>query len=359
MVFRPHPQLVQVFFNRHWFGPPPRVTGGSAWPWIDHPASGPPRPTRRALRTRFRFGYANRLNLAGQGDSQTHYAKGTQSPPKGLLQFGGAWVQVLFHSPLRGSFHLSLTVLVRYRSAASVQPWRVGPPDSGGVSRVPPYLGYRWDRDRASPTGLSPSMAPLSSGSGSRLLLRVPAPQPRRAGPPVWAWSAFAHRYSRNRSFFLFLRLLRCFTSPGSRLADYLFIRRHRPRTVGCPIRTPPDQRPHASPRGFSQLAASFVACRRQGIRHAPVHPGRLKSLPGGRPHGNRAPAPPGAGRLPLPWQSSPARPRLAAPPGRNFRPLHCLSFTSLRAGSLPPLARNYSLCPSGCQRTARRLAAA
>ena len=46
--------------------------------------------------------------------------------------------------PSRGSFHLSLTVLVRYRSVASIQPWRVGPPDSGGVSRVPPYLGSRW-----------------------------------------------------------------------------------------------------------------------------------------------------------------------------------------------------------------------
>ena len=80
---------------------------------------------------------------------------------------------------------------------------------------------------------------------------------------------------------FLFLRLLRCFTSPGSRLADHGFVRRHRPKTVGCPIRRPPDRRPHASPRGFSQLAASFIACRRQGIRRAPVQPGRHK---GARP---------------------------------------------------------------------------
>jgi hypothetical protein len=29
----------------------------------------------------------------------------------------GVWFQVLFHSPHRGSFHLSLTVLVRYRSS--------------------------------------------------------------------------------------------------------------------------------------------------------------------------------------------------------------------------------------------------
>ena len=32
----------------------------------------------------------------------------------------GAWFQELFHSPARGSFHLSFTVLVRYRSHGSI-----------------------------------------------------------------------------------------------------------------------------------------------------------------------------------------------------------------------------------------------
>ena len=32
----------------------------------------------------------------------------------------GDWFQVLFHSPRRGAFHLSLTVLVRYRSLGSI-----------------------------------------------------------------------------------------------------------------------------------------------------------------------------------------------------------------------------------------------
>ena len=30
------------------------------------------------------------------------------------------WFQVLFHSPSRGTFHLSLTVLVHYRSVSSI-----------------------------------------------------------------------------------------------------------------------------------------------------------------------------------------------------------------------------------------------
>ena len=36
--------------------------------------------------------------------------------PEGLRLLVDIEFQVLFHSPTRGSFHLSLTVLVRYRS---------------------------------------------------------------------------------------------------------------------------------------------------------------------------------------------------------------------------------------------------
>ena len=37
-----------------------------------------------------------------------------------LRPLEGDWFQVLFHSPARGAFHLSLTVLVRYRSPGSI-----------------------------------------------------------------------------------------------------------------------------------------------------------------------------------------------------------------------------------------------
>ena len=50
--------------------------------------------------------------------------------------------QVLLHSAVRGSFHLSLTVLVHYRSLSSIQPWRMVPPDSDRISLVPPYSGF-------------------------------------------------------------------------------------------------------------------------------------------------------------------------------------------------------------------------
>ena len=63
----------------------------------------------------------------------------------------GAWFQGLFHSSVRGSFHLSFTVLVRYRSR------RFAPDFS-----CPGLLRCPFDFLRISLTGLSPSMATIS-----------------------------------------------------------------------------------------------------------------------------------------------------------------------------------------------------
>ena len=62
--------------------------------------------------------------------------------PVGLRPLVGRRFQVLFHSHTLGSFHLSLTVLVRYRSSGSIQPWRMVPPDSRRIPRVLRYSGY-------------------------------------------------------------------------------------------------------------------------------------------------------------------------------------------------------------------------
>lgn len=52
------------------------------------------------------------------------------------------WFQGLFHSVIHGSFHLSLTVLVHYRSLRSIQPYRMVPADSVKVPRAPTYSGF-------------------------------------------------------------------------------------------------------------------------------------------------------------------------------------------------------------------------
>ena len=84
--------------------------------------------------------------------------------------------------------------------------------------------------------------------------------------------SDFARHYSRNHGCFLFLQVLRWFTSLGSLVPDYEFIGPLHGFTVqGFPIRRSPDQSLFAAPRGLSQLATSFIACFCQGIHHAPL----------------------------------------------------------------------------------------
>ena len=68
-----------------------------------------------------------------------------------------------FSSPVKDTFQLSLAVLVRYRSRGI---FRIGShclPYSRSISEER-YSGYPVLAFHASPTGLSPSVAPLSSG---------------------------------------------------------------------------------------------------------------------------------------------------------------------------------------------------
>ena len=64
-------------------------------------------------------------------------------------------------------------------------------------------------------TGLSPSLAGLSSAIPLSLEV-TPAVRTPTCSHVGLGSSHFARRYSGNRCFFLFLRLLRCFSSPGS-----------------------------------------------------------------------------------------------------------------------------------------------
>ena len=71
-------------------------------------------------------------------------------------------------------------------------------------------------------TGLSPCLATLSCVFRYASLPVLPAVLQPRALPqdnPGLGSCAFARHYLRNRYYFLFLRVLRCFSSPGSPLA--------------------------------------------------------------------------------------------------------------------------------------------
>src|SRR4029078_2341204 len=119
-------RLSRAVVNQHRVWLPRGVTRASPWPRVDHLASRLFPATIRPFRTRFRFGSLS-LNPAPENNWPAHYAKGTRSGIPADCSTGialpllvGIRFQVLFHSPHRGSFHLSLTVLVHYRSPGSI-----------------------------------------------------------------------------------------------------------------------------------------------------------------------------------------------------------------------------------------------
>jgi hypothetical protein len=146
---------------------------GSSPGFVSNPCDiASPKGSARPIQTRFRYGSrCHSLNLATEINSQAHSPKGT---PSGVMpRFRLSPVhrhtialrllvdlrfQVLFHSPHRGTFHLSLTVLVHYRSpnVFSLGEWTPQLPT--GLA-CPVVL---WNPARVDPlsrTGLSPSMA--------------------------------------------------------------------------------------------------------------------------------------------------------------------------------------------------------
>src|SRR5689334_22193641 len=79
--------------------------------------------------------------------------------------------------------------------------------------------------------------------------------------------SAFARHYLRNHGCFLFLRVLRWFTSPSSPVHPMdSGARNECSHSLGFPIRKSPDHSLLAASRGLSQLTTSFFAYLRQGI---------------------------------------------------------------------------------------------
>ena len=196
---------------------------------------------------------------------------------------GGPWFQVLFHSPRRGSFRLSLTVLLRYRWPQSIQPWIVVDPDSGRVPRAPPYSGTASRRRGALRVrGCHP--------------LRRSSPAPSAARPDSFPSAGHPHAalQPRSRRFGLLpfrsplLResllisspaLLRWFTSRGVAPPGYFI----RPRGARLPARG----LPHSATPGSQDVCSSpglFAACRGLHRLAAPRHPpwtcSRLAILP-------------------------------------------------------------------------------
>ena len=143
----------------------------------------------------------------------------------------------------------------------------MGPAGSHRISRVLRYSGFHGALlgSRIRVFHLLRKRFPTFSASFALACVMVLLPQPclDMAG---LGWSAFARHYLRNHCYFLFLRVLRCFSSPR-----WLTAWRYDHCWPGCPIRIFTGLRLFAPYRNFSQLITSFFASESLGILHAPL----------------------------------------------------------------------------------------
>ena len=198
------------------FGPPQSFTSASTCSWLGHQVSGLRQDTFRSLQTRFRFGSVPlTLNLASHRNSPAHSTKGTTSHAYGALSACKLTVSGSLSLPSRGSFHLSLTVLfaIGHMVVFSLTGWSPCLPSGFLVSRrtpdsAKPFLVFAYGI--VTLYDLPFKTVRLTS----QVLFR--GPYPGRISAPGLGCSDFARHYFRNRFYFLFLRVLRCFSSPGS-----------------------------------------------------------------------------------------------------------------------------------------------
>src|SRR5437899_964589 len=116
-------------------------------------------------------------------------------------------------------------------------------------------------------------MAQLSRWLSSLSASHVKVPQPREDKSSRFRLFRFRSPLLTESLRFLFLGLLRCFTSPRFASPDYEFIRtilRSDPEWV-VPFGDPRINACSAAPRGLSQLTTSFIASWHQGIHHKPL----------------------------------------------------------------------------------------
>jgi hypothetical protein len=189
----------------------------------------------RHILTRFRCAYGNlSLKLARYVNSQAHSAKGTPSHIHSKLcivlrLIVGDAISGTISLPSRGAFHLSLTVLLRYRwqRVFSLRRWSSQIPAGFLVSRgtwVPETSQMLFGYGAITRYGSAFQRICLNTWLVTRRHRQI-----RRSGPttPIeqrlplshsigLGYCAFARRYLRNRYCFLFVRLLRCFSSPAA-----------------------------------------------------------------------------------------------------------------------------------------------
>ena len=138
--------------------------------------------------------------------------------------------------------------------------------DSDRIPRVPPYSGGNLYMPNLPVRDCHPLRSDFPDGSSSFNIFLWLLLQPRwRRNANGLGSSHFDRHYFGNRYFFLFLWVLRCFSSPRSLWLCQCQVF----NLTGFPIRTSPDQFLFANTRSSSHLTTSFVASRSLGIHRS------------------------------------------------------------------------------------------
>ena len=198
---------------------------------------------------------------------------------------------------------------MRYRSPRSIQAYQVVLADSHGIPRAPHYSGTSPEpRHRGTAyTTIThygrPSQGvrlPRQHGTTPRQRGNRPAPQhPARNGRRLSHARGLAIIRFRSPLLteYLFLRVLRCFTSPRSPhhpIHVQMMVAQHNPGRVP-PFGHPRIKARSPTPRGISQAATSFISSWCQGIHRMPHKTTHNKNTPTTtttkrRPRGPHAP---------------------------------------------------------------------
>ena len=224
----------------------------------------------RPFQTRFRFGSIPYLvlNLAIYNNSLDRSTKSTISRLKSLYLLVNIGFQVLFHSPPGVLFTVPSRYLfsIGYQVVFSLTEWSplfhtrfLVSRTTLDLSRLLSVFIYRTFTFFGWPSQVNSTNLNLGFFDN---------PNPICITTYGLGSSWFARHYFRNRFYFLFLWVLRCFSSPRSPLYTTLLMYRYTVYfyCMSSLIRTSTDCWIFAPPRGFSQLITSFFGSWCLGI---------------------------------------------------------------------------------------------
>ena len=273
LAFHRYPQVIRSVCNLNQFGPSRPVTGAAACPWVAHTVSGLPGATNALFTLGFPVASAIPALTGPRLVTRRVILQKARDHRDTCVSYGFRCVDAVgfrvCFTPLAG---VLFTVPSRYCALSvtiSAEPWTVVGPASHGVSRAPWYLSWDTTMCRQESYGTvtrsgPPFQAVCHSSIDCGVWLTdhtVSARNPYAATPVSLARHRFRlvpFRSPLLRELFLFLRVLRCFSSP-----TYLPRVKHEGLCAlphrGCPIRIGPALCLTAAPRSFRCWSPSFV----------------------------------------------------------------------------------------------------